>query len=267
MNNNETASALAFSRAAADYDEVSIGNPIVQRLRDRTQRRMRHYWRKGNSVLELNCGTGADALFLAKQGIGVLATDISSAMIARTQEKIAEKHLEALAGTRVLAFEQLSELRGTQFDGALSMFGGLNCTKNIENVFPDVALLLKPEGVFIASFLGKYSLWEILAYALRMNFRKAFRRWRRKPLLANVYDIKVPTYYWSVAELIQYASPYFTVERIESWSVVSPPPASLRFLRKHKALCEKLFSLEEKIADNYPFNRLGDHVILELKKK
>jgi len=147
------------------------------------------------------------------------------------------------------------------------MFGGLNCTKEIGTVFSDVASLLKTDGVFIASFLGKYSLWEMFAYSARLNFRKAFRRWRRKPLLANVYDIKVPTYYWSVAELIKYASPYFTVERIESWSVTSPPPASLRFLRKNKTLCEKLFFFEEKTAGVFPFNRLGDHVILELKKK
>lgn len=267
MNINETASALAFSRAAADYDEVSIGNPIVQKLRARTQRRMLHHWHGGNRVLELNCGTGADALFLAEHGIAVLATDISPAMIERTQEKIAGNDLERVASTRVLAFEQISELNGTQFDGALSMFGGLNCTKDIANVFRDVATLLPGNGIFLASFLGKYSLWEVLAYTARLNFRKAFRRWRHKPLLANVYDIKVPTFYWSVAELMAYASPYFTLERIESWSALSPPPASLRFLRKHKNLSGKLFSLEEKIAHKFPFNRLGDHVILELKKK
>jgi len=267
MTSNKPAAYEGFSRAAADYDEVSIANHIVQRLRERAQRRMLLHWRVGDHVLELNCGTGADALFLAQHGINVLATDISPAMIARTKEKIRRERLESLAHTRVLAFDELPSLTGMQFTGALSMFGGLNCAEDIEKVFHDVAQLLRPGGTFIASFLGKYSMWETLAYLSRAHFRTAFRRWRATPLYANVYDIKVPTRYWSEKKLENLVQTHFSVQRIEAWSVISPPPASLRFLREHKKLCALLFSAEEAIAHVFPFNRLGDHVVLELKKK
>ncbi len=45
------------------------------------------------NILELNCGTGEDALWFAKKGHKVLATDISEKMLGITQEKIHEANL------------------------------------------------------------------------------------------------------------------------------------------------------------------------------
>ena len=42
---------------------------------------------KGVDVLEINCGTGSDALHFAEQGANVLATDISPSMIDYAKEK------------------------------------------------------------------------------------------------------------------------------------------------------------------------------------
>ena len=43
----------------------------------------------GERVLELNCGTGEDAVHLARRGVRVLATDNSPRMLAAARSKIA----------------------------------------------------------------------------------------------------------------------------------------------------------------------------------
>src|ERR1035437_11001672 len=96
MQHENSPASLAFSRAAAEYDEHAIGNPIIQRLRSRAQSRMLYHWHAGDHILELNCGTGADALFLARHGIRVLATDGAAGMIERTRAHVEEEHVEQL---------------------------------------------------------------------------------------------------------------------------------------------------------------------------
>lgn len=263
----ETPTSRAFSRAAEDYDDVVIANPIIRRLRVRAQARMLHRWHQGDHILELNCGTGPDAVFLGRHSIHVLATDLSERMVQRTREHILAEHLESMVESRVLAFSGLSALSEMGFDGALSMFGGLNCAENLEAVAANLAGAMKPEAMFIASFIGKYSIWEIVSSLLRGNLHKAFRRWSKKHVDANVEGVPVPTRYWSVPELRAIFSPWFIVERIESWSVLSPLPSSLRVYRRFPRLCDALFRLEEKMAHWYPFNRLGDHVMLEMRRR
>ena len=41
----------------------------------------------GARILEINCGTGNDAVFLARSGMHVTATDISPMMIEETKRK------------------------------------------------------------------------------------------------------------------------------------------------------------------------------------
>ena len=50
-------------------------------MRGATQRRLEARFSAGHRVLELNCGTGEDAVFLARRGVRVLATDLSGAMV------------------------------------------------------------------------------------------------------------------------------------------------------------------------------------------
>ena len=43
----------------------------------------------GSRVLEMNCGTGEDALWLVHRGVQVFATDVSPAMLQVAQSKLA----------------------------------------------------------------------------------------------------------------------------------------------------------------------------------
>jgi ubiquinone/menaquinone biosynthesis C-methylase UbiE len=99
------------------------------------------------NVLELNCGTGEDAVWLAQKGHRVTATDFSGKMIERCNEKIRQCHLENLVTAQRVAFRNLRmEFHDQSFDLVFSDFGGLNCIskEDIGKVAEDIAGFLKP---------------------------------------------------------------------------------------------------------------------------
>jgi len=72
----------AFNKASADYDAHENHNIILKWMRGIVQSVYLKYLKEGEDVLELNSGTGIDAVFLAQRGINVYATDISNEMVA-----------------------------------------------------------------------------------------------------------------------------------------------------------------------------------------
>ncbi|HVU84171.1 MAG TPA: hypothetical protein VHC50_04985, partial [Puia sp.] len=62
MNSNEQSVARAFSRQSRVFDEYFSGNLIVQYKRQRVRRLLSSYLSAGSRILELNSGTGEDAI-------------------------------------------------------------------------------------------------------------------------------------------------------------------------------------------------------------
>lgn len=178
------------------------------------------------SVLELNCGTGEDALWLARHGAQVLATDIAPEMVAIAAGKAARAGLAHLIRTETLDIRRLcpptfhhsragenvyetlksfvnvkhpdvenlparnknKELINGKFDLILSNFGGLNCLSPEElNTFgAALPALLKPGGLFVAIVMGRFCCWETLYFLLKGRWRNAFRRLGGGPLAARL---------------------------------------------------------------------------------
>ena len=63
------ASGVAFDRIATDYDQASTDVLISRWIRERVWSRLAQLFPRGSHVLELGCGTGEDAVWLAQQGI------------------------------------------------------------------------------------------------------------------------------------------------------------------------------------------------------
>src|SRR5438067_1743932 len=72
----------AFSRQSVVFDEIYSGNAIIQYKRERVRSHVMSYAKPGNRMLELNSGTGEDAIFFAENKLLVHATDISAKKIA-----------------------------------------------------------------------------------------------------------------------------------------------------------------------------------------
>src|ERR1700722_8166096 len=74
----------AFDSVAADYDGPRGNNELIQRMRAEMWRWLDTVFKAGDSVVDLGCGTGLDAVHLASLGYRVTATDWSPQMVQRT---------------------------------------------------------------------------------------------------------------------------------------------------------------------------------------
>ena len=88
----------------------------------------------GDHVLELGCGTGEDALWLARHGVRVTATDVSQTMLAVAQRKAAAANLTDLIDFAAIDLASLPSTSSfiihrhrSPFSAAFSNFGPLNC--------------------------------------------------------------------------------------------------------------------------------------------
>ena len=127
-----TAAATAFDRVADSYDELFTRTAIGRAQRKQVWKELLAAFPEGNRILELNCGTGEDARFLAKQGRSVVACDASAAMIA-----VALRHEVSTIQYLQTANEDLGALCFERpFDGAFSNFSGLNCLADFRVVCP-----------------------------------------------------------------------------------------------------------------------------------
>src|SRR3954462_15596253 len=125
MNN-----ATTFNILAATYDAVFTEGLIGQ-----AQRHVSHKWlqpllseKPGMQLLEINCGTGADALWMANLGHSVIATDGSPAMIDKAQQKTGLINGAGQPVFQTCAFDALhTTFQHQQFDAIVSNFAGLNC--------------------------------------------------------------------------------------------------------------------------------------------
>src|ERR1700743_2561591 len=88
----------AFDSLASEYDEVFSRSSIGRAQRNVVWRHAKKVFAAGNHILELNCGTGEDVLYLAQLDISVTACDASVQMIECAKRR---QRLEAPAAAIV----------------------------------------------------------------------------------------------------------------------------------------------------------------------
>src|SRR5437660_1167164 len=113
--------AAAFDILAARYDELWTETAAGRAQRELVWREVDPLFRPGMRVLDLGCGTGADAAHYAERGVAVDAVDASAAMVERANARVG-------LTARVLPVEAVGAL-SESFDGVLSNFGVLNCVE------------------------------------------------------------------------------------------------------------------------------------------
>jgi len=210
-------------------------------------------------VLELNCGTGEDAIWLAKQGLQVLATDASPEMVEIAKVKIARAGLAKSASVQVCTFAEIEHLPEGNFDLIFSNFGGLNCVspEELRRLGAVFAQKLKPGGKFIAVVMGRFCWWETLYFLLKLKLRTAFRRFDKNPVDARL-DSKttVPTWYYSPSEfkyLIRGRKPlaWRKKSKVMPIGLWLPPSYLNPFFEKRPRLLRFLNLLEKKFAPSW----------------
>ncbi len=161
---------VAYDAIAAGYDQQVRGDDWMRRALHAHYARV---FRSGQRVLDVGCGTGIDAIALARLGVHVLGVDGSAAMIARLHDKIASEHLERMVQARVARIQDLASVDDAPFDGIISAFASLNSLPDLAGFATDAARLVRPGGRLVLHMLNRFSLWEWLGYVVRRNWNAA----------------------------------------------------------------------------------------------
>ena len=103
---------------------------------------------EGKRILDLGCGTGHNAIALAKQGAKVIAVDESSDQVADSRAACERERVKVELHHAPLA--ELAFIRADTIDAAISVWG-LAAVEDIDRVFRQVDRVLKPEHPLVLS--------------------------------------------------------------------------------------------------------------------
>ena len=114
LNTNEQNAAVAFNNQSVLFDELYSSNTIIQYKRNRVRQHVLPFLKPKSSILELNAGTGEDAVFFATLEHRVHVTDISTGMQNQLKEKIISAQFFLFATTKnqikvILAIDSLKQ--------------------------------------------------------------------------------------------------------------------------------------------------------------
>jgi ubiquinone/menaquinone biosynthesis C-methylase UbiE len=249
----------AFSKQSPHFDEEDFSNPILQTWRQEIYRHVDSVLKKPSRILELNAGTGIDAVRFVRSGHTVHATDLSDGMIEQLKEKKSTADMDDRLTVQQMSFDQLQGVNG-KFDLIFSNFGGLNCLDDLMKVTRGLPALLEKNGYVVWVIMPPVCFWE-WTWAIKGNFKKAFRRLRKKAI-AHLEGEYFMTYYFSLRDLTKAFGPDFHLVSCEALGLLSPPPASYRWVEKYPRLIRFLNRVDRLLAKRFPFNRWGDHLIV-----
>jgi ubiquinone/menaquinone biosynthesis C-methylase UbiE len=261
-----SAAGAAFDHLAQDYDRIFTNSLIGRAQRDSVWKVLTRTFRANEKVLELNCGTGEDALFLAANGVSVLALDASPQMIARAEQRLQQNSSQVTVVFRELPTECIGKLHPeTQFDGAFSNFSGLNCIADLDAVASSLAGLVKQGGRLVVCFSTRFCLIEILYYLAVGQWRKAFRRCKGYSEV-TLDGMQFTVYYPTLRKIRQSFAPDFRLSFCTGIGVAIPPSYFEGWVRRHAGLVPLLRCMEALLATFPILRSTGDHVLLCFEK-
>ena len=259
-----------FDTFAPTYDESFTDTLIGRYLRQRVHARLNEHFQAGDHVLELGCGTGEDALYLAGRGVRVTATDVSERMLEITRAKT--------RGNTLVSVERL-DLRdltpnplpvhgeGELYDGVFSNFGPLNCLEDWRPLAGWLAERVKPGGVAAFGVMSPLCLWEMGWHGLHLDFETATRRLRKSTMFqADEGAEPIVIHYPTVGRITRDFAPWFRRVRVEGVGLFLPPSDVFGVVEKRPRLLRLLTVLEGRFARYGALAMLADHYWIEFER-
>jgi ubiquinone/menaquinone biosynthesis C-methylase UbiE len=264
---HEQLAAQAFNKQSPVFDEIYAENSIVAYKRKRVREHVLQFLLPNSKILELNAGTGDDAIFFAQQNHFVHATDIAKDMQAQLRLKVQQHNLANLISTELCSFTALENLqnKGT-YDLIFSNFAGLNCTGDLNKVLQSLPSLLKPGGVATMVIMPRFCLWEIML-AFKGNFKNAFRRFKTKNgTPAHIEGVHFLCWYYHPKFLISQLKGKLELLDLEGLCTIVPPSYFGKFPKKYPQLLKRLQKWESSLKRKWPWKYVGDYYIISFRK-
>ncbi len=256
--------AEAFSLTAEKYDTFAQDHPHLTRMRNKVYAHVARMVPAGGSILELNAGTGTDAVQLARRGYSVHATDVAPGMLDRLRAKVRELDIADRITVEQRSFLALDEVPGAPFDAVFSDLGGLNCVPDLSPVIAQLPKVLRPGGSVTWVLMPHVCLWE-MAEVFRGHFGLAFRRFARGAVRANLEGLQFDVYYFSPGEVLRWFGREYELLALEGLSVLTPTAESKGFARQLPRLYGALAWLDDRLSPHWPWRGWGDFYMLSMR--
>jgi ubiquinone/menaquinone biosynthesis C-methylase UbiE len=259
--------AQAYWNTAANRYEQDFTNTLVGRiLRQAVWRDLERVFHPGQQILELNCGTGIDAVHLASLGMRIVACDISSRMIELARQLAGSTEINDRVDFRVLATEEIDALNGEPaFDGAFSNFSGLNCVEDLAATARSLTRLLKPGAPVLVCMIGRFVPWEIAWFLAHGKPGKAFQRLREDRVRSQGGSVTVQRP--SVSEITRLFAPGLVLRRWKGIGIGVPPSYMESWASRFPRLMHGLALLDRWLGSFPPFRNMADLVLMEFEAK
>lgn len=257
----------SFDSYAKDYDAHFTFSKIGEIQRNIVYLRLRPLLSKQHRVLEINCGTGYDALLLANQVESYLATDLSAEMIKVATEKRQDAQSKGVKFKQCSIQQLESELDTCNF--VFSNFGGLNClSPNDLKAFAANCAQKLPKGAdLFFVIMGKKCVSERMYFFMRGKFKSVFRRVSEAGVPTKINEQEFTTWYYAPKEIAKVFCPTFACLGASATALLVPPSYVNPFFEKRNRLLYILAALDRILTTFKWTANYGDHYCIHLKKQ
>ncbi|HEY5916396.1 MAG TPA: class I SAM-dependent methyltransferase [Chryseolinea sp.] len=224
----------------------------------------------GLEILELNCGTGDDALLFSEKGFNIVATDVSEEMLKVTVQKANQFSMQNKISSHYLDLDSFDEtLFDKKFDLIFCNFGVTNCINpdSLKKLLHKIPSLLSPGGRFVAIIMPKFCLWESLYMLLKFRFRRIFRRMTNKGVIVDRQGNNFKTWYYNPSRIKRWAGARFKVVTTRPVGFALPPSQLESNFTRRKGFLLRLNNLEKKFHRVSILSGMADQFIIDLQLK
>jgi SAM-dependent methyltransferase len=258
----------AFDSVAADYDGPRGNNPLIQDMREEMWRWLDATFAPASRLIDIGCGTGLDAIRMARLGHQITATDWSPQMVQRTRDRAAREHLQARVQGIAVGAQRLACIDGAEsYDGAYSNLGPLNCAPDLAEVSRECARLLTPGGALVFTVIGRVCPWEMAHYLRRRQWARVKLRFARGFVPVSMNKRTIWTHYYRPREFLWAFRREFTLRHFRGLCLFAPPPYLSWVRERHPRWHDRLWRLDRRIAGWPLLRNFGDHFLIVMTKR
>lgn len=252
---------------AEKYDNLFTSARTPWAQRSAVWEALCHLFQPGERILELNCGTGDEALLLSLYlGVAVVACDPSERMIEIAQHRIRAQQPHAPVRFELLATEQVSKLCSDGlFDGALVNLSGVTGLTDLNRVAADLASLVPVGAPVLLCVSTRFCLSETVWFLSHGKFGSAFRRCAGIASESAVGSA-VNLHYATLKELRKRFSPFFVMRACTGIGVTVPPFYLYPLFVKYPHMLSLLCLIDRHISKLPWVRTIGDHMLLHLER-